>query len=477
MHALSQGSGSVLLVGGSKSTQADFANRYITCNGGAMGLSTAVDTPDFVVSHKTDDIKAMPGMACLHNLTQARFLLPSVEQYSEYQEAQGAGWLEGGFTSLAFVNSETATLRLQLNSTALPKLAVTVQVKGLPTHTTPQFGLQFSGSAQQSQQLTINISSWPDGEYTTLIQPDADSVSKGGWCGGIIRWLRKQTHPDAPVPLPHVALPAALNVPLLLFDDFWVWSRNGSQRRVIPAQLLKVSNQTFPAQFKPGTTERIGAGPWMMPIENPLGTGTVPITTLSNHSFSFNLALNHKTLPPASDPNASKYTCTASIEHSSTNSDVTWSCADHEDYTGTTQQPVTTTTQPQVSLPPFDKIKRVRWYNASTDGPVPIRSMSVWFNDLIIQEHDTVVDNVTFKLSAAYAYWTREVPAGHPEETLILPVNGARGPLLHGWEWGDKRSGTDARYNKTLQRGPCHSLLFGRPDGPQQLDTACIGDN
>lgn len=50
MHALAQGgNGSVLLVGASKKSQATFADRYVSCSGGAMGLSTAVDVPDFVV--------------------------------------------------------------------------------------------------------------------------------------------------------------------------------------------------------------------------------------------------------------------------------------------------------------------------------------------------------------------------------------------------------------------------------------------
>lgn len=100
------------------------------------------------------------------------------------------------------------------------------------------------------------------------------------------------------------------------------------------------------------------------------------------------------------------------------------------------------------------------------------------FHWCMAQEHDTIVQNITLKLAAAYAYWTRDVPGlAGTQETLILPVNGTRGPLLHGLEWADMRTGSDARYNKTLERGPCHSLLFGRPAGPQRLDTACIGDN
>ena len=479
---------------------------------GATGLATSLDAPDyFAVPRKTDE-----GIltSCLHNLTQPGFRLPgsNLPFSSESLVAQGAGWLEGGFVSLAFLNSGTATLRLRLNSTGLPNLAVTVRVLGLPAHVAPQqFGMRLSGSSGQPQKLTINITTWPDGEYTAIIEPDVDSTSKGGWCGGIVRWLRKQTHPDAPIPPHHVALPAALDIPLLFVDDFWVWSRNGSQRRLIPAQLLKVSNESFPARFAPGTTERLGAGGWMMPIENPLGTGTVPITVgADNSSFSFEVAVNHKIQSPASDPNASRYTCTASIEHSSTGSDVAWSCVEHNYNTSGRHQLALITQEPQrVSLPPFYKMKRVRWYNATTDGAVDIHEMRVWFNDLIVQvrrtrrsdnlsawngviiltstrpflwciaqEHDTVVQNITLKLAAAYAYWTRDVPGlAGTQETLLLPVNGARVPLLHGWEWGDKRTGSDARYNKTLQRGPCHSLLFGRPAGPQRLDTACIGDN
>lgn len=353
-----------------------------------MGLATALDA-GFAVPRKTDE-----GMltTCLHNLTQPGFRLPgSTPLSSESLVAQGAGWLEGGFGSLAFVNSGTATLRLRLNSTGLPNLAVRVRVLGLPDHVAPQqFGMRLSGSGKQPQQLTIDIATWPDGEYTAIIEPDVNSASKG-WCGGIVRWLRKQTHPDAPIPSHHVALPASLDIPVLLVDDFWVWSRNGSQRRLIPAQLLKVSNESFPARFAAGTTERLGAGGWMAPIENPRGTGIVPITlSTDNSSFSFEVAVNHRIQSPASDPNASRYTCIASIEHSSTGSDVAWSCVEHSDNTSGRHQSALITQKPQrVTLPPFYRMKRVRWYNATTDGPVAIHEMRVWFNDLLVQVRHT----------------------------------------------------------------------------------------
>jgi hypothetical protein len=52
IRALAVGSGGrrpAIVVGGSMTTQAAFADRYERCNGGAMGLSKSVETPDFFV--------------------------------------------------------------------------------------------------------------------------------------------------------------------------------------------------------------------------------------------------------------------------------------------------------------------------------------------------------------------------------------------------------------------------------------------
>jgi hypothetical protein len=49
MRALAQGNARAVVVGGSDSTQAVFAERYGVCNGGAMALSSALDTPGFFV--------------------------------------------------------------------------------------------------------------------------------------------------------------------------------------------------------------------------------------------------------------------------------------------------------------------------------------------------------------------------------------------------------------------------------------------
>ena len=86
---------------------------------------------------------------------------------SEFQQAQGAGWLEAEFDSLAYLNVGEATLTLRLNSTALPLgLRVVVAVEGLPA---PKKFSVIMGN--RSQVLPIDISSWPDGEFAVQLAP------------------------------------------------------------------------------------------------------------------------------------------------------------------------------------------------------------------------------------------------------------------------------------------------------------------
>lgn len=130
---------------------------------------------------KVDDSSATraPVSTCVHNLTQPDFELDAPVTCpwhpfnpgclpggsSESLAAQGAGWLEGDFTSLAFVNQDHAVLELQLNSTGLPPLAVSVSfvptVSQLPNLTVKITGNEETRAPTQTR---IDTRRLPHGE-------------------------------------------------------------------------------------------------------------------------------------------------------------------------------------------------------------------------------------------------------------------------------------------------------------------------
>jgi hypothetical protein len=456
---------------------------------------------------------------CRHNLTQPDYVLDAPGcpwtplapgclpgGSSESLAAQGAGWLEGGFTSLAYVNQERAELELKLNSTGLPLLTVAVGFvdQGAPLR---NFTVGITHGERGPTLTQIDVRGL-HGEFVALIAPDAASRGRG-WCGSFARWLRVRTEPAVGIPPPARALLLPPGKPTLLFDDFWLQSRQGTARRVVPAQQMRLSNSSWPPQHA-GSSTRLGAGAWVSPIENPPGSGSAALHfNKDNQSVSFEAALNHEfRTSPASDPNATRLICSGEIAKAST-SDAeieqfvcmtkpkTPMHVDHGDDSSVPPSSTTAATAavatarqsgaapkqwPPPQLPPRWSWTEtlVRWYTPATDGPVDVQALGVFFNDLGSPHWDPIPvtgGGPSLGLAAAYPYWQRLSPTSGKKETLILTVGGERKPLLHGPEFGDVHSGPNWRYNATLERGPCHRLDYGRPTGPLHPDPVCMGDN
>ena len=453
---------------------------------------------------------------CLHNLTQPDYVLDAPAcpwspfapgclpgGSSESSTAQGAGWVEGDFTSLAYVNQEQAVFELQLNSTGLPSLTVAVAFVGvgLPRQLR-NLTMHIANGSREPTRARIDVQGLPDGEFVALVAPDAASRTRG-WCGSFVRWLRVHTEPTSSIPATSMPLLLPPGKPTLLFDDFWLQSRRGTSRRVIPAKQLRVTNQTWPRQYvTPSGTQRLGAGAWMVPIENPLGTGTVTLrSSPDNKSISFEAALNHEfRTSPDADPNATRLICSGEITMPFT-SDAeidqfvcrAKTTADYNSSMDTLPSVVAAATTaapdgaqkpwPPPQLPPRWSWPEthVRWYDPASDGPVDVHALGVFFNDLGSPHWSPLVfgngsARVTLGLAAAYPYWQRLSPTGG-KETVILTVGGERKPLLHGPEFGDAHTGPSWRFNATIRRGPCHRLDYGRPTGPMHPDPVCMGDN
>lgn len=480
---------------------------------------------------------------CLHNLTQPNFVLdPSTCPLaplspgclpggsSESLAAQGAGWLEGGFTSVAYVNQAQADLELKLNSTGLPPLAVVVSFVGDVSKQLQKFTMRLANQDEPTLRQ-IDVAGL-QGEFVALIAPDAASQTRG-WCGSFMRWLRVRTEPVASIPPPMKPLLLPPGKPMLLFDDFWLQSRQGTSRRVMPAKQMRLSNSSWPPQFvTPGSAvrQRIGAGAWVVPIEDPPGSGIAPLHfSHDNRSVSFEAALNHEFgTPPASDPNSTRLVCSGDITEAFT-SDAEieqFTCRPKASATGhggddssnpslrfapaATESVVATTTVatvaavappstnaasgaerpwPPAQLPPRWSWAEtiVRWYDPALDGPVDVQSLGVFFNDMGSPHWEPipVLGGPSLGLAAAYPYWQRLGPTTGKKETIILTVDGKREPLLHGPEFGDLHAGTNCtldvcadmccRYNATVRRGPCHRLDYGRLSGPMYTDPVCMG--
>ena len=69
--------------------------------------------------------------------------------------------------------------------------------------------------------------------------------------------------------------------PMLLLDDLWISSRAGTARRLIPAQQLRVVNDSFPVVSPTGGQHY----PYMEDNEEVRGSA-VPHTSAGTHTFA-----------------------------------------------------------------------------------------------------------------------------------------------------------------------------------------------
>eukprot|EP01052_Picozoa_sp_SAG31_P001948 SAG31_NODE_65_length_28565_cov_8.402914_29_plen_1206_part_00 len=457
---------------------------------------------------------AAAAASCLYNLTQPAYHLLKADAHghykwggsSQYLSGQGQGWLEGDFDSTAFVNVPGATLSLRLNGSAgLPALGVDITWRG---QAAPP-GAQAAHVAAESLSgggavatVDINITGWPDGEFAALIAPDAASVGRG-WCGGLVRFLRKGTEPVAPglqcrgdAACPPLRLPPGQ--PMLLMDDLWVWSRVGAARRLVPAEQMRVSNDSF-ATRSPVTGK---AFPWMDDDQtNALRVG------IGGKSLDMGIKINWSAKgDPHHDPNASVYGCTGELDwnaSSRTGSErVTWSCRERssapselytceinpgsglkscvETVSGTMTKASCLRTchvgdveaEPPTAWPPpymsdwAIQDATVRWYDPAADGPVDINALSVYYTYGVHYKFPEVIGNVTFPALSGTPVWRLIVNGS--KLALALPVEGKRQPLIYAESNPDQVNGS---------RDHCNSFLMGRPNGPNTSDFRCVNDN
>lgn len=384
------------------------------------------------------------AQTCAFNLTQPAFQLGSEWPggASWYTVPQGSGWIQGDWVEPAFVDTSTATLTVALNPSApndaTVGLAVLIEKAGrlfLTTHINVSRG----GSPVSAD---IDVSGLPDGEFTTLIRPDATSVARG-WCGGLVRYLRKSTTArserdvaSAPV------LP--VDAPLLFVDDYWIANRSEGVRRVLhQATQLRVSNDSF-ATLRPH--------PWIAADRG--------LELQGSDILQLGVRVNYgSAVSPLHDPNSLPFDCTANISRD----DSAWSCVARS----SPDARVPTTARGSMRVMPTGA---VRWYDSAVDGPVNVSQVGIFFTYGTNHSHyPTTIGNVSFPALSATPVWDRTLSDGS-KETLALPVNGARVPLTY----------CDSR---TLQppygvgSDSCASLVAGRPGGPLTSDPRCANDN
>ena len=401
------------------------------------------------------DMRVAAAVSCLYNLTQPEYHLLKPDAHghykwggsSQYLSGQGQGWLEGDFDSTAFVNLPDATLSLRVNeSVGLPPLGIDITWRGRVAPAAQAVHVaarSLRGGAVAT--VKVDIAAWPDGEFAALIAPDAASVGLG-WCGGLVRFLRKGTEPVAPALRCRgdaVCLPLRLppEQPMLLLDDLWLWSRVGAARRLVPAEQMRVSNDSFAAR-SPVTGK---AFPWMDDDQtNALKVGA------DGKSLDMGIKINWSAKgDPHHDPNASVYGCTGGLDwnpSSRTGSErVTWTCRQRNNtptelYTceinpGSGLKSCVETTSgtmtkasclstchvndeevvaPTAWPPPYMsdwaiQDATVRWYDRAIDGPVDINALSVYYTYGVHYRFPEVIGNVSFPALSATPVWRQIV--------------------------------------------------------------------
>ena len=124
-------------------------------------------------------------------------------------------------------------------------------------------------------------------------------------------------------------LSVAAGQPLLLLDDLFVWSRPGAARRLIPAEQLRVSNDSF-AQRSPVTGNHYT---WME--DDPQHSLQL---SADSKSLEMGILINWGSrVPPNHDADAATFKCTGELlgsagGHSAAGSEgVAWTCRQRND--------------------------------------------------------------------------------------------------------------------------------------------------
>ena len=410
-------------------------------------------------------VEAAPApVGCRYDLTEVsgctstRCVLPATTR------PQGSGWVEGDFSAAAFSGSHAA-LVLAANSTALPPLSVLIR-RVRAGVVLPTVVARGAVSASRAMNLSIDIRSWPNGEYTIAAAPDEGSARRG-WCGELRRFLRKVEPQRAP--RRGAAVYLRIDQPTLFLDDFFIAYRARTARTLVPAVQQRIANDSFC-----GTKRH----PWMK-IDRP------PQRACGTCAIEFGLRVNYgSAVSPLDDPASEQYDCSGILNATARDGSRVWTCwlrrsdmdVDADPEVGMpspfhTDEAAVPSKQDAWPPPPLHNwpiaSTRVRYYVAA-DGPVDLTQISVFYTYGSDSGHaPTVINNMTFSALSGTPVWQR-LHAG-VKETLVLPVNGVRGrPLLH--------CGTPPSQLKN-PNVTCRDPDYCQCAGPNITDIGCSNDN
>lgn len=421
--------------------------------------------------HADGSLHEAPPSQCRFNLTAASECSSSHCVLPPTTRPQGSSWVEGDFSGAAFSGAH-ASLLLVSNSSRLPALSVVVSrvVAGVAARVVAAKGAlaeDSAGHGQMALNLTVDILSWPIGEYTVAVAPDRASITRG-WCGELRRFLRKVAAIQ-PTAKPAIAR-LRIDQPMLFLDEFYIAERSrGTARTLVPAIQQRIANDTF-CSTKPH--------PWMK-LDRP------PKQACASCPVALGLAVNYgKASSPLDDPDSEKYDCVGALNVTARDGSRVWTCWSRRAgpvITGVAQavrpadRSASESSQLQRSAWPPPPLVRwpiasthVRHYDATADGPVDLTQISVYFTYGSDSGHaPTVINNVSLPALSGSPIWQRL--HGGVKQTLILPVDGVAGrPLLH--------CGTPP---SQLQdpNVTCRDPEYCQCAGPNITDRACSNDN
>jgi hypothetical protein len=418
--------------------------------------------------------------ACLWNLTQPSF--------KTYTVQPGAGWVQGDFERIAWAaDQQTARLVLAFNDSnqtfAALDVVVTAHVAGRDVSIAVAKVNTNVGTVVEA-----NLSLVPVGEHIVNTHPDLPSVSRG-WCGSMLRFLRKQ--PSRAATEPNAKGESAVlslfpGQPLLFYDDYFVKSREHTARRVIPPEQIRIANDSW-------TSKR--PHPWQK-----VSRGLVYNQTAGD--LSVFLAMNYgNATAPTSDPAAEHFECRLRVHTDKGASDngaasedgngSSWSCVGVKSRAAPAAPAVpaapaaapASKTWPPPSLPIIPLSSTTVRHYTPNDGAVDLRHISILYVHTAFASGE-----VSLRPLSSYPIWQRiRNPTSdyspHPEypeyETLVLPVDGVLGrPLLHADSLCATAQPNGCHVtNQSTREQVCRDPSNCMCAGSNVTDIGCVNDN
>lgn len=139
-----------------------------------------------------------------------------------------------------FLNNDTAVFVFKCLQSSDINIVLTFQEQATGASPRPPVGYSiFHG--QGSQEKSIDISAWPDGDYKVTITDDQNPSS-----GSLIRAIRKQTIPAPSMPSEPIRV---AGVTTLFVDDWYIAQQNGLAREVHPARLIPIEPSKIDSSY------------------------------------------------------------------------------------------------------------------------------------------------------------------------------------------------------------------------------------